>query len=563
MLLQELWLHKLNWDDPLPINITSKWLAIKEDLSGLAKLSIPRWLNTSRDSRVTIHGFSDASQFAMAAVIYITVHSPPTGVVTSLVCSKIKVAPLKRLTIPRLELTAALLLAKLTKYVQDTLKVEIEEIHLWTDSQVALTWIKTHASHWKDYVRNRVSQIQELTPTAHWKHVPGASNPADCASRGLTTVQLATHSLWWTGPPWMSQPVDSWPLQLNEPDSSSTLELRPGVSLVAAAPKIDYHWDLVYRYSSLNKLLRLTSICFKIASRLRKVPGSTPVSHVSSVDMEKARIFWIKATQSTYFSHELKMLTSNRPLAASHAFSHLTAFIDAQGVIRVGGRLHHSDFSFEIKHPAILPRHSQLSTLIIDHAHKRTLHGGTQTTLAFIRQTYWIIGGRQPVRSYILRCVTCARQRGIRAQQLMGQLPLCRVTPSRPFSHTGIDYAGPLIIKAWKGRGSKTHKGWICVFVCLTTSAVHLELVSDYSTAGFIVAYRRFTSRRGIPHTLYSDCGTNFQGAEAELRKMLTQGTREHQVISSVLAQDHAQWSFNPPAAPHMRGKWEAVVKSV
>lgn len=144
----------------------------------------------------------------------------------------------------------------------------------------------------------------------------------------------------------------------------------------------------------------------------------------------------------------------------------------------------------------------------------------------------------------------------------MGQLPLTRVTPSRAFTHTGLDYAGPLTLKTWKGRGAKTQKAWICIFVCLTTSAVHLEVVSDYSTDGFIATYKQFISRRGIPHSLYSDCGTNFLGADKSLQKLFTQSSRENQHISLLLAQERTQWIFNPPAAPHMGGKWEAVVKS-
>ena len=169
-LLQELWLHKLGWDDPLPSQVTAHWLTIREDLTSLARLSIPRWFNTFSYSTVELHGFSDASQLAMAAVIYIIVSSPSTAhKVSTLACSKTKVAPLKKLTIPRLELTAALMLAKLTKYIQATLQLNISTTHLWTDSQISLSWIKSHASRWKDYVRNRVSQIQELAPHAHWR----------------------------------------------------------------------------------------------------------------------------------------------------------------------------------------------------------------------------------------------------------------------------------------------------------------------------------------------------------------------------------------------------------
>nr|XP_034192204.1 uncharacterized protein LOC117609699 [Osmia lignaria] len=480
-------------------------------LSEVARIFDPLGFVSPHISTVEIHGFSDASQLAMAAVIYITVSSPSNNSTTSIVCSKTKVTPLKRLTIPRLELSAALLLAKLAKYIQTTLKVKINATHLWTDSQVSLIWIKSQASRWKDYVRNRVIQIQELTPNAHWRHVPGTSNPADCASRGISTDQLQRLELWWKGPSWMALDHDHWPEQKEFSTLTSELEVRPNVSLFASAQKLSYHWDLIYKYSSLIKLYRLTALCFRFASRLKRKLEAPPVIIIPSCDMEKAQLFWIKATQHLYFANEIKMLNSGSTLHTTHLFCRLTAFIDSQETVRVGGRLTNTTLSRDGKHSAILPRDAYLSKIIIEDAHKRTFHGGTQLTLAYIRQRHWVIGGRAPVKSHILRCVVCAR---------------------------------PITMKSSKGRGSKTIKGWICIFVCFSSSAVHLEVVSNYLTEGFLAAYRRFSSRRGIAHKLYSDCGTNFIGVQAELKHS-------------------TQWMFNPPAAPHMEGKWKAVVKSI
>ncbi|XP_029054187.2 uncharacterized protein LOC114881533 [Osmia bicornis bicornis] len=278
--------------------------------------------------------------------------------------------------------------------------------------------------------------------------------------------------------------------------------------------------------------------------------------------MERARIYWIQATLATFFKDELAALANGTTLPSTHPFTRLTAYLDHQGIARVGGRLQHSELSHDGKHPIILPRDSRFSALLIDHAHRQTVHGGTQSTLAFLRQRYWILGGRAPVKTHILGCVKCARQRGIRAHQLMGQLHLC-VTPSCPFTHTGVDYAGPLTLKTWKGRGAEAQKRWICVFVCFATSAVHLEVVTDYSADAFIAAYRRFAARRGAAASVYSDCGTNFQGADAQLKKQFKDSTCENQDIAALLAKDGTQWHFNPPAAPHMGGKWEAVVKSL
>lgn len=145
----------------------------------------------------------------------------------------------------------------------------------------------------------------------------------------------------------------------------------------------------------------------------------------------------------------------------------------------------------------------------------------------------------------------------------MGNLPGPRVTPSRPFTHTGVDYAGPIRLRTSKGRGQKAYKAFIAVFVCLSTRAVHLEVASDYSTAAFMAAFRRFVSRRGLCRDLYSDCGTNFLGADNQLRVMFQASTAENRAIASQLAKDRVRWHFNPPAAPHFGGLWEAAVKSL
>ncbi|XP_015119027.1 uncharacterized protein LOC107042481 [Diachasma alloeum] len=244
-------------------------------------------------------------------------------------------------------------------------------------------------------------------------------------------------------------------------------------------------------------------------------------------DIEQARLLWIKLTQSAHFSAELKTLSRGQRLSSSHSLTRLTAFLDHRGVLRVGGRLKFAQLDCENKHQIIVPQDSQFAQLIIRDAYLRTLHEGTQLTLGQLRRSYWILGGRTPVRSFILKCVPCARQRGIRARQLMGQLPVARLTRGRAFLNTGVDYAEPVSLHSWKGRGHKSYKGWIAIFVCMTTSAVHIEVISDYAADGFIVAYRRFVARRGLCKNLFSDCGTNFLGADKELKKLFSMASKE------------------------------------
>lgn len=237
-------------------------------------------------------------------------------------------------------------------------------------------------------------------------------------------------------------------------------------------------------------------------------------------------------------------------------------FLDVNGILRVGGRLKNALLDPEVKHPAIIPRDSSFSRLVIADFHERTLHGGVQVVLSALRQQYWIIGGRSPVSSYIRRCIKCIRYRATTAKQMMGSLPLSRVTPTCPFLNSSVDYAGPFQLRTWCGRAARMYKGYIVVFVCFSISAVHLELTTDYTTQGFLAAFRRFIRRRGRCSTLTSDFGTNFIGADNELRHLFHAASKETANLAHLLAADGTTWKFNPPAAPHFGGKWEAAVKS-
>ncbi|XP_029170008.1 uncharacterized protein LOC114939764 [Nylanderia fulva] len=210
----------------------------------------------------------------------------------------------------------------------------------------------------------------------------------------------------------------------------------------------------------------------------------------------------------------------------------------------------------------IAPTTSWLTRLLIDAHHRRTLHGGVQLTLGLLRQRFWIPRGRAAVKQRLHRCVTCTRWRATTPQPPMGSLPRSRVTPTRPFLRTGLDYAGPILIRTSKGRGHRAYKGYIALFICFWSKAIHLELVSDYSSEAFIAALRRFVSRRGLCADIFSDCGTTFVGADRTLRELFIAASSEGEGIARAAAKEGIRWHFNPPAAPHFGGLWEAAVKS-
>ncbi|XP_043257967.1 uncharacterized protein LOC122400510 [Colletes gigas] len=567
LMLQELWLLNKDWDDEIPADLCKKWHEYCEHLSQLREVRIPRWTGVRNNNvAIELHGFADASHRAYAAVVYLRVLHSLSEAQVALLTAKSKVAPLKTISIPRLELNAVVLLTRLLEWTLSSLKFQSPRVYGWTDSTVVLAWLKQHPSTWNTFVANRVSDVQTRLPQMTWKHVRSQDNPADCASRGICASELAAHKLWWSGPDWLSRPSVFWP----DHNPSNSIGQNTRETALSESRKSYVHhasplveWDLPSQYSSWTRLRRVTAYILRFTQRTRKklVPLS-PYSRLLTVDeIRAASLFWMSYVQKNHFNAELKLLKSKMPLPKSSPLISLHPVIGKDSLIRLGGRLEHSALSYDEKHPIVLPKH-RVSELLIDHVHKRTLHGGIQLTLRVLRQQYWIISARSLVRGYIHRCVTCVRQKAQSATQLMGALPDVRVKPSAPFSHTGLDYAGPINILPIVGRGQKTRKYYIAVFICLATKAVHLELVEDCTTPAFLAALKRFASRRGLPTFLYSDNGTNFRGADRELQRTF------HALIAdaplkSLLATDGVTWKFIPPAAPHFGGLWEAGVKSV
>ncbi|XP_015122808.1 uncharacterized protein LOC107045162 [Diachasma alloeum] len=314
LLMQETWIGKLGWDEEVPEQVAQCW--------------------------------KDTSVLPMSVAVYLKVFNGNEEPRISLVCSRKKVVSLERLTIPRLELTVAVLLTKLVKYVKDQLNF----------SEVPIS-----------------------------RHISSSGQ----FHRGLRKAHRRGH------------------LYVS-PVALADLEEKPGVVFNAKVQRPEI-WDIVHRYSSLIKLLRVTAICQRFISRLKKVPGSSLKTSLNPGDIEQAQLFWIKTCQSAHFSTELTTWSRGQKLNASHPLTRLTVFLDCQGVLRVGGRLKFAQLDGENKHPVILPKESQLAQLIMEDAYLRTLHGGTQLTHGQLRQSYWILRGRAPVRSFILKCVPCAR----------------------------------------------------------------------------------------------------------------------------------------------------------
>jgi len=545
----------IEWDQPMPPTLRTRWQRYADTLHELESLSLPRWTGVSPAGGLELHGFSDASERTYAAAIYLRGTGPLGQVVTSLLIAKTKVAPVKPMSIPRMELCGALLVTRLLRQMATGLSIPNHDLYAWTDAKVVLAWLRAHPSRWKPFVANRVAAIQETVPASRWHYVATNENPADAATRGFTPDELKRSSIWWEGPPWLASRCEAWPD--DQPQEDSPGEERVGS--LATAVRDPVANDLLVRFSSLSRLIRISAYC------LRFLPGRKPDSpgFLTTAELHDCRLRWLRIVQQQDYEAELAALGRGNLIPRRSPLASLRPFLDADGLIRVGGRLRYSSLAYGEKHPIVLAKDSYLSLLLVREAHLLTLHGGPQLTRSVLVRQYWIVHANSLIRAVVHRCVRCARFKGRTATQQMGQLPIDRVRAARPFRTTGVDFAGPIALRASKGRGHKSYKGYISLFICMASRAVHLEAVSDLSAAAFLAAFRRFTARRGHCARLVSDNATNFQGAHRELRGMLGAAADTFKTCRAQLEADGTEWSFIPPAAPHFGGLWEAGVKSV
>ncbi|XP_076765134.1 uncharacterized protein LOC143432245 [Xylocopa sonorina] len=442
-----------------------------------------------------------------------------------LMTNKIARTKIATQSIPRLELCGALLLTSLLTTTKEALHIKIHRTFMWTDSTIVLHWIRTSPHLLKTFVANRVSEIQSRTDTADWRHISTSENPADLISRGQQPQEFIQPSIWQFGPTWLTTCLNL-----------STIDA-----------------NILDKFSSWHKMQRVAARCLRWKRNNQEKGGLT------ADELARAHDALIKLLQRTHFRTELHKLKNNQRDVGGK-FQRLAIFLDKDGILRVGGRLRHSPIPFSQRHPILLPK-AHVTTLIIQAEHHTHLHAGVQNTLYAVRRRYWPIDGRSQVWKALKNCIPCIRARPPAVNYTMGDLPEARVTESRPFTHVGIDYCGPFFIKERKHRSRNQHKAYVAVFVCLAVKAVHLELVSDLTSEGFIAALKRFIARRGLCKAIYSDNGRNFVGADNELQELI-KSNDYHQQLGNFLENRAIKWNFIPPRTPHFGGLWEAAVKS-
>ena len=391
--MQEIWRLKLDWDDALPDSICQTWNSLFSDLRKLTIVKIPRCLKPEITAGTSeLHVFADASITAYGSVAYLLWPTPEEPSV-KLVSAKVRVAPLKQATIPRLELMAALLASRLAKTITDEF-TEKPTVTIWTDSQIVLHWIKSESLSLKAFVGVRVAENQSTWDAPHWKFVPRLMNPADDLSRGLEVEKMTGR--WMNGPEFLKKSKDKWPEQPSEHvqlDDTEYKKPKTICTVVKTSPVIDSS-----SFSNWQRLLRVTAYVLRFILKLKsKIKGSmeTFESPLQPLELENAEKYWIQRVQGDLPEWQER-------------YQDLAPFEDS-GIIRVGGRLGRSTLPYEQVHPVLLPSSSHVSKLLMRDVHNRMSHPGCERTLSESRRKYWIVKGRNLARDTVRKCVICRK----------------------------------------------------------------------------------------------------------------------------------------------------------
>lgn len=530
LLLKELWRLNIGWDEPLPEALNLQFKKWAGQLHRLGELEIPRCVGLAGKNQ--IHVFADASKDAYAACVFIRT-AEADEIKVQLIRAKSRLAPKGSATIPRLELLACTIAARLARSVVEALSPLEYEMWFWSDSTTALWWIKEEGQ-WEVFVRNRVKEIRELTDIKRWFHIPGENNAADLPSRGCSLYQLKL-SRWWEGPPWLKRQEEEWPIGTlvgNRSDDIPTITLLDNREAGGENP-----FDSLKRLSSYHKILRAVSWVYRFMSNCK--PGSKKVTGIRLLCrelMQAEENLWLQVQHETYGLSE-----KNYPLEVIR---------DSRGLMKAKLQIHVRKDDENFLCPIVLPGKHELVVRLIESIHRESCHAGFNILWSRIRERFWIIGARRALKLVIKQCLNCKKLNDRTMQAPPAVLPQERVRDSAVFETTGVDLAGPLLLR-------NEQKVWIVLYTCAVYRAVHLDLVTALSADVFLQSLRRFIARRGRPRLIYSDNATNFKRAAEDL------SPENWAKVAENAAGRRIDWRFNPPSAPWWGGWWERMVRMV
>ena len=537
---------KINWKEKIPEEIQLLWKRFVKLITAikqirLTRCAIPELIDNLVS--VQVHSFSDSSGLAYCAVVYVRKLSTCGVVDVRFLTAKTKVAPVKKTTIPRLELLSCVLLANLVSTILPTLSGwgYDKSVTCWNDNTSAVGWITYENRDRGPWVQPRANKIRKKVPAKEWRHVPGDKNPADIATREISPDAVSPDSPWYTGPKFLYDEPEAWPVStISEKDvlPDEKLTRRTVVNVVLSNFSLKNILN-VDKFSSLHRLYMVVAFLLRykhnfIARHRKSEPRKGEISLSEYREAEKVVIR----------DEQLQIQKSDKFNLLKKS---LNVFTDGDGILRVKGRLENSELGYKEKYPILL-RDSHFLHLQIRKSHFEIWHDRLKPTLARLRKKFWVTRGRQVVKRVIAPCVTCKRHL---AKGLLPPpsppLPEFRVRTDHCFQTTGLDYAGPVWVKDIYGSSTVMNKAYICLFTCATSRAVHLELVPNLEAEAFLRCLKRFFNRRGKPNLIIDDNQTAFKSS----------------LVKTFLLQNNVEHSPILPASPWWGGFYERLVRSI
>ncbi|KAK0150328.1 hypothetical protein N1851_008573 [Merluccius polli] len=503
-----------DWDSPLPQGMEEMWNTWRSSLKDLTSLQIPRTyseISPAKGSRRELIVFCDASTKAIGSVAYLKLTDTDGNVHVGFVMGKAKLAPLPEHTVPRLELCAAVLAVELAELISSEIDMELDDTIFYSDSKVVLGYISNDTRRFYVYVSNRVQRIRSYSRPEQWQYVSTDVNPCGHCNTVCYRCTSLKHQL-------QAVPEEST-FELLNPTLDT--EIRPQVSTMKT----------------------IGTLQFMLSLKSRGCKGWHFCHTAISVEeLLQAKRTVIHAVQEETYAQEYACIKKGEALPKESPLKALDPFIDADGLLRVGGRIREAELQPDEKFPLIIPGKHHIATLLVRPHHQKTQHQGRLFTEGTLRAAgLWIVGGKRRVSSVIFGCVTCRKLRGTPQTQKMADLPADRHSTEPPFTNVGLDVFGPWTVSSRRTRGGLG----AVLFTCMSVRAVHMEVIE------------RFLAIRGPVKLLRSDRGTNFVSACKELK---IPSNIDSSSVEKFLLDQGCRWIFNPPHASHMGGSWERMI---
>jgi hypothetical protein len=609
ILLQRSWKKQLKWDDEISNEDHAEWLKWLNDLEKVSLLKIPRLRfdshNISDASSLELHTFCDAGKEAFAAVSYLVAKINNYRYV-SFVMSKAKVAPIKIKTkteiseMPRLELLAALIAARLAKTILDSHKDFKIETFFWSDSEIVLNWLKNDNIKLPKFAVSPVEEILELTRQENWNYIESKNNVADIATKFKRFNFADINSMWFQGPIFLKMPQQHWPKRTLKHDrndaslvSNISQQLNPLLNVIKLPPidcelMSDYVIDLLSAgiTSRWSKLVRAVGRALKIyynaiiplikskqwhnVAARQLIKNNNNFETLTGEEKERAELFIIRRMQREAYPVEYEKLRNGKRISNVELLQ-LNVFMDANGVMRINGRVEPPKSSTPKRHTyannlaPLVPRKSMFSTAFLFDVHYQYNHVGIEGQVAEIRAKYWMPQVRAALRQIKSMCNYCGYMRANPIEYKMSPLPNVRVdTELKPFEVTGLDCAGPFIVYAKNGHQKKV---WVLILTCTLTRFVHLHVLDNLTSLAVLEAIMVFWASHGPVKQFISDNGTNFVGAanvvlseEQQIVQFLKETQQE--LEAELVEKSYTSWTFLPVQSPWFGAFYERLIQT-